>query len=350
MTAEAQTRRAGIPVVAVAVTLVLSACANPPDQASDPSSRSPTVTTTAVAEESSAAPGYVEVVERVSPSVVTVLTDGGQGSGVVLRPDVVVTNAHVVGQQRKVSIVLADGTRSPGEVVGTDEVTDVAVVRTERGDLPVAEFREDLPRPGERVLAIGSPLGFQNSVSAGIISGLHRDVPGSAVQTYSLVDLIQTDASISPGNSGGALLDTQGRVVGINEAYIPPAAGAVSIGFAIPTATVLDVAEQLLADGTATHPYLGVSAGRLTDPIQQRLDVQVDRGAVALLVDDDAPAARAGVKSGDVIVELAGQSVGSVEDLLSALRQTRPGQQVALVFVRGDQRQQVEVTIGSRST
>ena len=174
--------------------------------------------------------------------------------------------------------------------------------------------------------------------------------PGSAAQTYSLVDLIQTDASISPGNSGGALLDTQGRVVGINEAYIPPAAGAVSIGFAIPTATVLDVAEQLLADGTATPPYLGVSAGRLTDPIRQRLDVQVDRGAVALLVDDGAPAARAGVKSGDVIVEMAGQSVGSVEDLLSALRQTRPGQQVALVFVRGDQRQQVEVTIGSRPT
>jgi S1-C subfamily serine protease len=217
------------PVVAVAVTLVLSACANPPDQASDPSSRSATATTTAVAEESWAAPGFVEVVERVSPSVVTVLTDGGQGSGVVLRPDVVVTNAHVVGQQRKVSIVLADRTQSPVEVLGTDEVTDVAVVRTERGDLPVTELREDLPRPGERVLAIGRPLGFQNSVSAGIISGLHRDVPGSAAQTYSPVDLIQTDASISPGNSGGALLDTQGRVVGINEAYIPPAAGAVSI-------------------------------------------------------------------------------------------------------------------------
>ena len=178
MTSETHTRRAGIPVVVAVVTLVLSACANPPDQASDPSTTSATATTTAVAEESSAAPGFVEVVERVSPSVVTVLTDGGQGSGVVLRPDVVVTNAHVVGQQRKVSIVLADGTRSPGEVLGTDEVTNVAVVRTERGDLPVAEFRADLPRPGERVLAIGSPLGVQNSVSAGIISGLHRDVPG----------------------------------------------------------------------------------------------------------------------------------------------------------------------------
>ncbi|MDV3134266.1 S1C family serine protease [Mycobacterium sp. 29Ha] len=351
MTAETRTRRAGIPALAVAVTLVSAGCFNPPEQVSNPSSGSPTATTTPLAEESSGATtGFVEVVERVSPSVVTVLTDGGQGSGVVLQPDVVVTNAHVVGQQRNVSIVLADGTRSPGEVLGADEVTDVAVVRTERGDLPVAQFRRDLPRPGERVLAIGSPLGFQNSVSAGIISGLHRDVPGSAAQTYSLVDLIQTDASISPGNSGGALLDTQGRVVGINEAYIPPAAGAVSIGFAIPSATVLDVAEQLSADGTATHPYLGVSAGRLTDPIRRRLDVQVDRGAVALLVDEGAPAARAGIKSGDVIVEIAGQSVGSVEDLLSALRQTRPGQQVELVFVRGDQRQHVDVTIGSRPT
>jgi serine protease Do len=287
---------------------------------------------------------------RIGPSVVTVQAGQGLGSGVVLRPDVVVTNQHVVGQQREVTIAYADGARSPGTVQATDTVTDLAVVSTERKNLPVPEFRIELPRPGERALAIGSPLGFQNSVTAGIISGLHREIPGSATQTQSLVDLIQTDASISPGNSGGALLDTPGRVVGINEAYIPPTAGAVSLGFAIPSATVVHVADQLLADGTATHPYLGVSLGRLTPDIQQRLGVRTDHGALVVNVDQDGPAAGAGVRTGDVIVEFAGKEVRSVEDLLSGLRQTEPGQNVSMTLARGDARQQVNLTIGTRTS
>lgn len=296
------------------------------------------------------AAGFVEVVERAGPSVVTVLADGGGlGSGVVLRPDVVVSNAHVVGREREVTIVYADGVRSPATVLATDTVTDLAVMRTERTNLPVPPFRAELPRQGERALAIGSPLGFQNSVTAGIISGLHREVPGSAAQTRSLVDLIQTDAPISPGNSGGALLDAQGQVIGINEAYIPPTAGAVSLGFAIPTATVLDVTDQLLADGTATHPYLGVSVAPLTPAIQRQLDVGTDHGAVVIDVDQGGPAAAARLRPGDVIVELAGHQVRSVEDLLTALRRTEPGQEHALVFVRDDQRQQVSVTVGSRT-
>ncbi|WP_199177989.1 S1C family serine protease [Mycobacterium hubeiense] len=337
---------------ALVVAAVVSACTMGNESGSDPSPTASPTTSAAPASPTAqdANPfDYVEIVEQVSPSVVTVQTDTGVGSGVVLRSDVIVTNAHVVGQQRDVTIVFADGVRSPGEVVGTDKVTDVAVVRTERTNLPVPPYRTDLPKPGERAVAIGSPLGFQNSVTAGIISGLHRDIPGSAASTPSLVDLIQTDASISPGNSGGALLDAQGRVVGINEAYIPPVAGAVSIGFAIPSATVLDVAEQLLADGTATHPYLGVSVGRLTPAIQQQLGADVDSGAVVLFVDPNAPAARAGVQHGDVIVELAGKQVHSVEDLLEALRQTEPGQQAPLVVVRGEERQQLTVTIGSQS-
>ncbi|MGH3675704.1 MAG: S1C family serine protease [Mycobacterium sp.] len=287
--------------------------------------------------------------ERVGPSVVTVQRDGGIGSGVVLRADVVVTNAHVVGDDRDVSIVFADGTTSRGRVLATDTVTDLAVVRTERKDLPVPQFRRELPQPGEIAVAIGSPLGFQNSVTAGVISGLHRDIPGSAAQTPSLVDLIQTDASISPGNSGGALLDASGRVVGINEAYVPPAAGAVSLGFAIPSATVLDVTEQLLTDGEATHPYLGISAGQVTSAIQQMLGVQVDHGALVLGLDPGAPAATAGLRRGDIIVEFAGKPVNTVEDLLGALRQTETRSQQPLVFVRGGERQQVTVDVGYRS-
>lgn len=338
-----------IPVVAVVAALIVStsACTGARDPAA-PTSASPPSPATAPSPPALGSAGYADLVERVSPSVVTVQRDGGVGSGVVLRADVVVTNAHVVGEQRDVTTVFADGESSPGTVVGTDSVTDLAVVRTARKDLPVPEFRTDLPRPGEIAVAIGSPLGFQNSVSVGVISGLHRDIPGSAAQTQSLVDLIQTDAPISPGNSGGALFDVSGRVVGVNEAYIPPAAGAVSLGFAIPAATVLDVANQLLADGRATHPYLGISTGRVTTAIQRMLGVQVDHGALVVGVDRDAPALAAGLRPGDVIVEFAGEPVESVEDLLSVLRQTRPGEVERIVFLRGGERQESTVTIGSR--
>jgi S1-C subfamily serine protease len=268
---------------------------------------------------------------------------------VVLRPDVVVTNAHVVQDQHDVTISFADGTTAHGSVLATDPATDLAVVHSDRGGLPVPDYRSELPRPGEIALAIGSPLGFENSVTAGVISGLHRDIPGSAAQTASLVDLIQTDASISPGNSGGGLLDANGRVVGINEAYIPPAAGAVSLGFAIPSTTVLDVANQLLTNGKATHPYLGVSVGELTPAIKQMSNIQADQGALVLGIDPGAPAAAAGVQPGDVIVEFAGKQIKSVEDLLGTLRQTQPGSQQKFAFVRGGQRQDATVTVGSRA-
>lgn len=292
--------------------------------------------------------GFADLVEKVSPSVVTVRTSEGLGSGVVLRDDVVVTNEHVVGNARDVTLVFASGAQSPGQVLATDRISDVAVVRSDRKNLPVPAFRQDLPRQGEAAVAIGSPLGFENSVTAYVISGLHRDIPGSAAQSRSLVDLIQTDASISPGNSGGALLDAQGRVVGLNEAYIPPTTGAVDLGFAIPAATVLDVANQLLANGTAVHPYLGVSVGRLTPEIQRQLGVDADAGALVLGVDQGGPADQAGIRAGDVIVALGSTKVASVEDLLGALRETKPGQKVTVSVVRGEQRTQLEPTIGQQ--
>lgn len=243
-------RAASIATVVFVLVTALTGCIDT-RESSDASTRDTVAAAPNTAQSASDndAPGFVEMVQRLAPSVVTVRTDGGLGSAVVLRPDVVVTNAHVVGDERDVTIVYADGTRSSGEVLATDRVTDLAVIRIERTDLPVPHFRTELPAPGEPAVAIGSPLGFQGSVSAGVISGLHRDIPGSAAQSQSLVDLIHTDAPISPGNSGGALLDNEGRVVGINEAYIPPDAGAVSLGFAIPSATVLDLTEQLLRDG-----------------------------------------------------------------------------------------------------
>jgi serine protease DegQ len=167
-----------------------------------------------------------QIVDEVQPSVVTVLTGSGSGSGVIYDDGTVITNEHVVRGQEQVRLSFADGAQRPATVVATDPVVDLAVLRTERTGLPPGDFDTDLPEVGALAVVIGSPLGFQETVTAGIISGLHRSIPGSARTTASLVDLVQTDAPISPGNSGGALIDADGQIVGITEAYLPPASGA----------------------------------------------------------------------------------------------------------------------------
>lgn len=307
----------------------------------------PTGAATTVATPGGVTAGLADVVARLAPSVVTVRAGAGLGSGVVYRPDVVITNQHVVAGAVEVTIDYADGTSSAGTVLATDAVTDLAVIQTVRTGLPVPEYRTQLPRPGDVVLAIGSPLGFEGTVTAGIVSALSRQIPGSAAQSRALVDLIQVDAAISPGNSGGALLDAAGRGIGINEAYIPPAAGAVSLGFAIPSATAVDIAEQLLIDGTATHPYLGLSLGRLTPDISRSLGVAADAGALVLAVSPTGPAATAGARPGDVVVALGDRDVGSVEDLLGALRDTEPGQQATLSVRRGGELVELPIAIGA---
>ena len=293
--------------------------------------------------------GLPDTVERVEPSVVTILTGPGLGSGVVYNDDgVIVTNAHVVGDEARVEVALADGTRIPAEVLATDEITDLAVLQVEREGLRPADFQQELPRPGELVLAMGSPLGFANSVTIGVVSGLSREIPGSAAVTRSLVDLIQTDAAISPGNSGGALVNADGEVIGINEAYIPPVAGAVSLGFAIPAGTVVDVVEELLADGSATHPYLGLQLGRLTPEMVEALDLSTDRGVAVLDVVPNGPAAVAGIRDGDVIVSFAGADIDSYEGLLGELRRAEPGQRVDVVVNRGGERLTLPLTVRER--
>jgi S1-C subfamily serine protease len=245
------------------------------------------------------------------------------------------------------TISFADGSESGATLIASDPEVDLAVLRTERTGLPPARFAKDQPQPGCRALAIGSPLGLQNSVTEGIVSGLHRTIPGDG-QGQVLTDLIQTDAPISPGNSGGALLDTRGEVVGINEAYIPPQAGAVSLGFAIPAPIAVDVAERLLAGGTVSHPYLGVSVGELTPSIRDRLGAKTTDGALVLGVAPGSPAAAGGVRPGDVIVRLDGTDIHSADDLSAALRTKKPGDEVVLVVVRGGERTELRVTLGSR--
>ncbi len=289
------------------------------------------------------------IVRQVQPSVVSVLTDSGQGSGVVWSRDgTIVTDDHVVADASRIQVAFADGRRVAARVRAADQITDLAVLQADRKGLPAARFATSLPVVGDLAIAMGNPLGFENSVTAGIVSGLGREIPGSAPQSQALVDLIQTDAPISPGNSGGALVAADGKVMGINEAFIPPGQGAVSIGFAIPAPTVVGVVTQLLANGKVSHAYLGVSTTAITPEIASEFGLSQTSGALVTDVQAGQAAAKAGVQPGDVIVSLGGKDVASPEDLVAALRAHKPGERVPLVVVRGGDRRTLTATLSQR--
>jgi serine protease DegQ len=291
-----------------------------------------------------------DIVADVEPSVVAVLTEEGLGSGVIYSEDgLVVTNHHVIAEGNgQIGVALATGERLLAEVVGSDERTDIAILQIDREDLPVAQWNTDLPRLGSLAVAIGSPLGFQNSVSVGVVSGLQRSIPVPEEEAQALIDLIQTDAAISPGNSGGALVGADGRVIGMAIAHIPPQLQAVSIGFAIPAGTVVDVAEQLIAGEPVQHAFLGVQTAPVTPQLAERFDLEVSLGAVVLDASPAAPAGQAGIQTGDVIIGLAGESVDRVEDLLSILRRLSPGDEVEVVLNRNGEQVTVTVELAER--
>jgi len=292
-----------------------------------------------------------EIYRKLEPSVVAVVVrtaaGGGEGSGVVVRPDRIVTNHHVVEGAEDVRVRLASGSEVKARVEATDPLTDLALLEVERHDLPVARLADRLPIRGALAVAIGNPLGFEGSVTAGIVSGLDRSIP-SGGQTPALVGLIQTDAPISPGNSGGALVGADASVIGINVAYIPPEGGAVAIGFAIPAPTARTVVDDLLEDGKAEHAYLGLELRPLTPDIVAQLNVSVDAGAVVTAVVRSSPAGRAGIAPGDIVVRIADRDVREVEDVFAELREHPPGQRVALELLRDGKRRTVTVTLARR--
>lgn len=292
------------------------------------------------------------IVDRVQPAVVSVLVQtregGAEGSGVVFdgRRGLVVTNNHVVADATGVEVVLANGERLDARVKATDPLTDLALLAVERTGLPQARFADELPRVGELAVALGNPLGFENSVAAGIVSGLHRVIP-SGGRSPSLVDLIQTDAPISPGNSGGALVDREGRVIGINVAAIPPTqeTRAVSIGFAIPAQTVVSVLRQLRETGRARHAFLGIQPANLTPDVVERFDIDAEEGVLVVSVAKGGAAERAGLREGDVIVAFGREPIRIVDDLLGTLRRYRPGDEVVFTALRDGERLLVAVTL-----
>ncbi len=305
------------------------------------------------------------VASVLSPSVVQINVSGikqtpfgaqkneGVGSGVIYRSDgYIITNNHVVEGSRDVEVAFADGTTERGEVVGTDPTTDIAVVSVDRDDLPAADFAGGDPIVGQTAVAVGSPSGFESTVTSGIISGTGREVPAEytgGTQAPSLVDLIQTDAAISPGNSGGALADREGRVIGINAAYLPPAeTGAENIGFAIPSATAVSVADQLTENGEAVHPYLGVYLSDLTQETASRFKSPVDSGALVEEVEPGGPADAAGIQRGDIVTAAGPEEVRSSGDLLSALRNYMPGDKVGLKILRNGENNTFQVKLAER--
>lgn len=351
----ARLRTAG--AVLLTASLALTACtgSTPPPEPSGTSSPASTATPAGTAAAPAPAPAaendIPQLVENLAPSVVTIFTDGGLGSGVVYSEDgLILTNEHVVRGNTRVEVAFADGQRVDGTVRATDPVTDLALVQANRTGLPKPVYQTDLPRVGEGVVVLGSPLGFENTATAGIISGLHRSIPGSASNSLSLVDLIQTDAPISPGNSGGAVINMRGEIIGISEAYIPPSAGAVALGFAIPAATAVEVAEELLADGTAKHAYLGLTPGELTPQIASRLGIDARTGVVVLAVDDDGPAGRAGIRPGDVLESMEGVDLTAPEKLLAELRNRNPGDTVGFKVKRQDQSLDLKADLVARPT
>jgi S1-C subfamily serine protease len=277
----------------------------------------------------------IEVTRRVTPTVVSIYSRGGSGSGVIIQQDgVILTNEHVVRGMNQVSVGLATGEEYVGQVLGRDRSVDLAVVRIQASQpLPTAQLGDsDLLQPGQIAIAIGNPAGFERTVTTGVVSALER------VLGPELDDLIQTDAAINPGNSGGPLLDSQGRVIGINTAVLRDARRGgptlVGLGFAVPINVGRDIAQQLLTTGRIVRAYLGVTWENLTPEIAQQFRLPVTEGAILLELDPRGPAAQAGLRRGDIIVQVGDTRVRHGGDVRRVLRSLQPGASLAVVVQR----------------
>jgi putative serine protease PepD len=287
--------------------------------------------------------GVVEITVTEAASSSTPFGGGGgtqqaQGSGWVYDSDGhIVTNAHVVDGATSIKVRFWDGKTYTATVSGVDKSTDLAVIKvdapsSELYPLTVGDSRQ--LQVGDGVVAIGSPFGLEETVTSGIVSALHRAIQG--VTNFTINDSIQTDAAINHGNSGGPLLNTQGQVVGVNAQIKSDSGGNEGVGFSIPSATVKTVASQLIANGKAVHAYLGVS-----------IDSSAPNAALAG-AQPNTPAAKAGLKKGDVITAVNGKSIATGDDLSRAIDAHKPGDQVSVTYTRGGSEHTVTVTLGTR--
>lgn len=298
----------------------------------------------------------VQASEKVSPAVVNIRTvrftqdfffnivpQEGLGSGVIFDSEgYILTNEHVVSRAREIWVVLPDGREFEGKMVGSDARVDLAVLKIEAEEIPVAQLgNSDKLRTGEFCIAIGNPFGLQNTVTFGVISATGRHIQASSEKI--LENLIQTDAPINPGNSGGPLINIRGEVIGINTAIIPYAQG---IGFAIPVNVAKDIIDELIEHGRVIRPWLGIYYLPVTAQVKERFNLTVDTGIYIAQVALQGPADNAGIKEGDIIIKINDYQIKSAEDVREMLKNAKVGQKVNLLLVRQAEYREINIELG----
>jgi serine protease Do len=292
------------------------------------------------------APNWVEIAKAVKPAVVNVNArrdiGRGMGSGFIINPDgYVVTNNHVVEDAESIRLKLSDGREFDAKVVGRDPKTDLALLKVDAKGLPVIPLGDSAAlQVGEPVMAIGNPFGLEQTVTTGIVSATGRVIGAGPYD-----DFVQTDAPINPGNSGGPLVNARGQVVGINSVIFSRTGGSVGIGFSIPVNLAKSVFTQLAAKGYVERGWLGVTIQELTPALVKSLGLSDGHGALVAQVTPDSPAAKAGVKQGDVIVSVAGRQVARSADLPPLVANLEPGRPVALSVIRDGKPVTLNVTV-----
>lgn len=292
----------------------------------------------------------VRAVEQVGPSVVTIELGsahrpgrGGQGSGFVLAPDgLILTNSHVVHHAKSIHVSLSDGRRLPAALIGEDPDTDLAVVRTVASGLAALTLGDSQAiKVGQLVIAIGNPLGFSATVTAGVISALGRSLRSRSGRLMD--DIVQTDAALNPGNSGGPLVNSRGEVIGVNTAVI---SGAQGLCFAIAANTAQFVAGRLIRDGRIRRSYVGVAGQNA--PIARQIvrfhGLAVESGVLVATIEPDSPASRSQLREGDVVIALDGQPVSGIDQLHRLLTEERIGKATTLTIMRRTEKLDVAVT------
>lgn len=270
----------------------------------------------------------------------------GLGSGVIVSPEgYILTNNHVIEGAEEIEVTLSDSRRAIAQVIGTDPDTDLAILRINLDRLPVIALgNSDTAQVGDRVLAIGNPFGVGQTVTSGIVSALGRNQLG--INTFE--NFIQTDAAINPGNSGGALVDVNGSLLGINTAIYSRSGGNMGIGFAIPVSTARQVLEGIVRDGQVTRGWIGIEPLELTPELAETFGLKQSEGVLVTGVLQNGPASNAGLRPGDLLLTVAGQSVKTVGELLTQIAALPPGKSVKVEVMRRHQRMTLDVTPAQR--
>lgn len=293
----------------------------------------------------------IDIVKRISPAVVGVTTydekgeQSGSASGIIVRQDgTVLTNDHVVRGEARVMVNLASGKELQATSLGGDPTLDLAVIRIEGNGYPVAQLGDsDTLQVGQIVIAIGNPYGFERTVTLGVLSALGRTIPGGGL---SLTNLIQTDAAIYPGNSGGPLLDSRGDVIGINTVVVGGRTG--SLGFAIPINTAREIMEDISTVGRVVVPWIGIMFGDVDEEIAEVYNIPVKEGVMIAEIEKGGPAALAGIQKGDIIVEVNKQKIKDGGDLQKIVRGANVGEKLQVKVLRNGKPRDLTITVAER--